>query len=178
MKISDYLKSGPAGRADSLLRPGAIILAVNGETIREDMDIHTLLNRQAGQPVRLTIKPASGGEEIDEVVTPEPYINGIVKAHSRWVEQRKVLTEKLSKGRLGYIHIAAMDTTNYQNFVAELFGPYANKEAVVIDVRFNAGGNLADRLIADLAAGTDRPQRRIGAAAAAASPSLLRGARS
>jgi hypothetical protein len=59
------------------------------------MDIHTLLNRQAGQPVRLTIKPASGGEEIDEVVTPEPYINGIVKVHSRWVEQRKVLTEKL-----------------------------------------------------------------------------------
>ena len=160
------------------MRPGAIILAVNDETIREDMDIHTLLNRQAGQPVRLTIKPASGGEEIDEVVTPEPYINGIVKAHSRWVEQRKVLTEKLSKGRLGYIHIAAMDTTNYQNFVAELFGPYANKEAVVIDVRFNAGGNLADRLIADLAAGTDRPQRRIGAAAAAASPSLLRVARS
>ncbi len=152
MKIVDYLKTGPAGRADSRLRPGAIVLAVNGEPIREDMDIHPLLNRLAGQPVRLTIKPAGGGEPVDEIVTPEPFVNGLVKAHDRWVSQRQELTEKLSNGRFGYVHIAAMDTANYQKFVNDLFGRYADKEAVIVDVRFNGGGNLATRLIADLSA--------------------------
>lgn len=151
-KIADYLKTGPAGRADSLLRPGAIILAVNGEPIREDMDIHTLLNKTAGQPVSLSIQPAKGGAPVDEIVTPEPFVNGLVKAHDRWVAQRAQLTEELSKGRLCYIYLGLMDTKNYQSFIHNLYGRCADKEAVIVDVRFNGGGNLSERLIADLSA--------------------------
>jgi tricorn protease len=151
-KIADYLKTGPAGRADSLLRPGAIILAVNGEPIRADMDIHPLLNKTAGQPVRLSVQPAKGGAPVDEIVTPEPFANGLVKAHARWVAQRAQLTEELSKGRLCYIYVGLMDTKNYQSFIHNLRGRCADKEAVIVDVRFNGGGHLSERLIADLSA--------------------------
>ena len=54
--------------------------------------------------------------------------------------------------RLGYIHIGLMDTKNYQSFVHNLYGRYGSKEAVIIDIRFNGGGNLSERLIADLSA--------------------------
>lgn len=151
-KIADYLKTGSAGRADSLLRPGAIILAVNGEPIRADMDIHPLLNKTAGQPVRLSIQPAQGSAPVEEIVTPEPFVNGLLKAHDRWVAQRVQLTDELSKGRLGYIYIGLMDTKNYQGFIHNLHGRCADKEAVIIDIRFNGGGNLSERLIADLSA--------------------------
>jgi tricorn protease len=152
VKIVDYLKTGPAGRVDSLLRPGAIILSVNGEPIREDTDIHTLLNKTAGQPVRLSVQPAKGGAPLEEIVTPEPFINGLIKAHDRWVAQRAQLTDELSKGRLGYIYVGEMNTKNYQSFIHNLFGRCADKEAVIVDVRFNGGGNLSERLISDLSA--------------------------
>ena len=151
-KIADDLKTGPAGRADSLLRPGAIILAVNGEPIRADTDIHTLLNKTAGQPVRLSVQPAQGSAPVEEIVTPEPFVNGLLKAHDRWVAQRVQLTDELSKGRLCYIYIGLMDTKNYQGFIHNLHGRCADKEAVIIDIRFNGGGNLSERLIADLSA--------------------------
>lgn len=151
-KVAEYLKGGPASRADSQLRAGAVILAVNGQPIGEDMDIHPLLNHLAGQPVRLTIKPASGGANVEEIVTPEPYMNGLLQANKRWIAQRQELVEKLSKGRLGYVHIPGMDTASYQAFVADAFGRYADREALVVDVRFNGGGNLTERLIADLSA--------------------------
>lgn len=150
VKIADYLKSGPAGRADSTLRPGAVILAVNGTPVAEDMDIHPLLNHTAGQPVRLRIQPANGGAPVEELVTPQPFINSITQAHDRWVAQRAKATEELSKGRIGYIYVPAMDTKSYQNFVHRLRGECAGKEAVIVDVRFNGGGNLAERLITDL----------------------------
>ncbi|MBS0661109.1 MAG: PD40 domain-containing protein [Verrucomicrobia bacterium] len=156
-KVAEHLKGGPAGRADSQLRAGAVILAVNGQTIREDMDIHPLLNRQAGQPVRLTIKPAGGGANVEEIVTPEPYVNGLLQAQARWVAQRQEQTEKLSKGRVGYVYVPLMDTASYQNFVAEVFGRFIDKEALIVDVRFNGGGNLAERLIADLTASPAAP---------------------
>lgn len=156
-KIADYLRGGPAARADSQLRAGAVILAVNGQPVREDQDIHSLLNQQAGHAVRLTVKPAGGGANVDEVVTAEPFVNALLQAQARWVAQRQEQTEKLSKGRLGYVHVPEMSTAAYQTFVADLFGRYADKEAVIVDIRFNGGGNLADHLIADLTAQAAAP---------------------
>lgn len=151
-KILEHLETGPAGRADSQLRPGAVILAVDGQPIGEDTDIHTLLNKAAGRPVRLSIQPATGTATVDEIVTPEPHLNDLYKAHDRWVAQRVKLTEELSNGRLGYIYIGEMNTKNYQGFVHNLRGRCADKEAVIVDIRFNGGGNLSERLISDLSA--------------------------
>ena len=64
MRIVDVLKQGPAGRADSQLRPGATILAVDGAPIPPDSDIYPLLNHKASTPVRLTIQPAGGGDPV------------------------------------------------------------------------------------------------------------------
>jgi tricorn protease len=151
-KIIDYLPIGPAARAGSKLRPGAIILTVNGKAIEPNSDIHTLLNHAAGNPLRLTIQPADGGAIVEEIVTPEPYINSLIHSNDRWVSQNAELVEKLSGGRLGYVHIATMLTPDYQGFYSDLFGKYADREGVVVDVRFNGGGNLSDRLISDLSA--------------------------
>ena len=154
MRIVDVLKQGPAGRADSQLRPGATILAVDGAPIPPDSDIYPLLNHKASTPVRLTIQPAGGGGPVEEeVVTPTPFENDLIAAQARWVERARETTRRLSNGRLGYVHVPLMDTASYQNFYSELFGSeFADKEGVVVDVRFNGGGNLANQLIADLSA--------------------------
>jgi tricorn protease len=152
VKIADYLETGPAGRAGSRLRPGAVILAVDGQAIAADQDIHELLNRRAGRPLLVTVQPPGGGAAVEETITPQPFVNSIVQAHDRWVRQREILTDRLSDSRIGYIHIAGMDTANYQRFVTKAFGQYSDREALLIDVRFNTGGNLTDRLIADLSA--------------------------
>ena len=152
MKIADYLETGPAGRAGSRLRPGAVVLAVDGREIAANEDIHTHLNRRAGQPVRLSIRPADGGAAVEEIVTPQPLKDSFDQAYDRWVRQREILTDRLSEGRIGYVHIKMMFTESYQNFYSQAFGKYADREALVVDVRFNPGGHLADRLIADLSA--------------------------
>ncbi len=153
MRIVDVLKQGPAGRADSQLRPGATILAVDGAPITPDSDIYPLLNHKASTPVRLTIQPAGGGNPVEEVVTPTPFENDLIAAQARWVERARETTRRLSNGRLGYVHVPLMNTTSYQTFYSELFGSeFAAKEGVVVDVRFNGGGNLANQLIADLSA--------------------------
>ena len=153
MRIVDVLKQGPAGRADSQLRPDATILAVDGAPIPPDSDIYSLLNHKASTPVRLTIQPAGGGDPVEEVVTPTPFENDLIAAQARWVERARETTRRLSNDRLGYVHVPLMNTASYQNFYSELFGSeFADKEGVVVDVRFNGGGNLANQLIADLSA--------------------------
>ena len=147
MKIADVLAGGPADRVGSALRPGAVILTVDGEKITSDMDIYRLLNRKRGRRILLTVRPAGGGKAVDEVVTPTSFRTELQLAYERWVDRRRALTGKLSKGRVGYIHIANMKLRDFQRAFSETFGQFADKEAIVIDVRFNGGGNLHDQLI-------------------------------
>lgn len=148
LKILDLLPGGPADRVGSALRPGAVILAMDGQAIGQDQGIDTLLNHKAGVPAQLTVQPPSGGKTVQEVATPIGFIPALTLAKERWIAQRKALVESLSGGRLGYLYIEGMLLPNYQRAYSEVFGELRDKEGLVIDVRFNGGGNLHDQLIA------------------------------
>jgi C-terminal processing protease CtpA/Prc len=63
------------------------------------------------------------------------------------IEQAREHVTKLSGGRVGYLHLAAMGGENRVEFERQAYAQVAGKDALVIDVRFNAGGNIADSLI-------------------------------
>jgi len=96
--------------------------------------------------VRVT--PAGGGAAVTEVVTPIGVEAAMLRAKDDWIDTRRAMVEKLSGDRLGYVYIEKMDLENYQRAYSEVFGLNRTKAAMVIDVRFNGGGNLHDQLIA------------------------------
>lgn len=150
LRIAELLPGGPADRPQSALRPGAVILAIDDQRITAGSDPDRLLNRKAGSPVLLRIRPAGGGAEVEETLVPVDMEAETALVYQRWVDRRRAQVERLSGGRLGYIHVPLMDIGSCQKVFGELFGRYRDAEAVVIDVRSNGGGNLHDALIAML----------------------------
>ena len=69
--------------------------------------------------------------------------------YERWVKERRELVDKLSGGRVGYLHIKAMDQPSLAKFKKEL-GEFRHKEGLVIDERWNGGGNIEQELLAIL----------------------------
>ena len=69
--------------------------------------------------------------------------------YERWVNERRKKVEELSGGRLGYLHIKAMDQPSLRRFEKEL-RENRHKEGLVIDQRFNGGGNIEQELLAIL----------------------------
>jgi C-terminal processing protease CtpA/Prc len=67
--------------------------------------------------------------------------------YTRWVKRNQEEVERLSKGTLGYVHIPGMNDGSYRTTYEEIMGKYAGKKGIVIDTRFNGGGDL----VADLA---------------------------
>ena len=149
-RVVDVLAGGPADRPGSVLKPGATVLAVDGQPITAQTDVHRWLNRKAGQPVLLTVRPAQGGSPVEQTVTPIGLAQEVALSYRRWVEQRREQVSRLSGGRLGYIHVPAMDLNGYLQAYSDLFGQHRLAEAVVVDVRYNGGGNLHDQLAAML----------------------------
>ena len=62
--------------------------------------------------------------------------------YRRWVKQREDDVDRLSGGRLGYVHLRSMDDASFRNVYAKLLGKYVDREGIVIDTRWNGGGRL------------------------------------
>ena len=141
LKVDEIIAQGPFDRSDSNLETGDIILAINGEHILKGMDYYPLLDGKAGERVLVTIKKASG-EEVDEVVVPVSA--GVVNSllYKRWVRHNAAMVEKLSGGRLGYVHIEGMNDPSFRTVYSDILGRYNHCEGIVIDTRFNGGGRL------------------------------------
>ena len=56
------------------------------------------------------------------------------------------MTERLSGGRIGYVHVRGMNDQSYRDTFSEVLGRNSGKEALIVDTRFNGGGNLHDEL--------------------------------
>ena len=67
--------------------------------------------------------------------------------YDRWVERNAQRVAELSKGKLGYIHIPSMDEAGLDRFVRSLYSDNFDKEAIVLDVRYNGGGFTHDQVL-------------------------------
>jgi C-terminal processing protease CtpA/Prc len=133
------------------LRVGDVIVAVNSESVMQVPDIHMLLRGLSHQSVRLDVlRLASAGMNASERVTPEPVIavpiagpDGLLYSAWEWKTRQtaKSLAEKAGF-TVGYTHLQSMGSSDdidsfYRGFFADF-----DKQAMIIDVRHNRGGNI------------------------------------
>ena len=66
--------------------------------------------------------------------------------YKRRVNMRRKETDSLSGGRIGYIHVRAMDDESMRTVFEEALGRNIGKDAIIVDTRFNGGGNIHEQL--------------------------------
>jgi Tol biopolymer transport system component/C-terminal processing protease CtpA/Prc len=146
VKIAEVLQGGPVDLASASTKAGHIIEAIDGTEIDASMDFYKLLNRQAGKFTLLSVLDPATGRRWEETVKP---IGGGEEGellYKRWVRQRRAEVDKLSDGRIGYVHVRAMNDPSMRVVFEEALGLNINKDAIVVDTRFNGGGNIHEQL--------------------------------
>ena len=146
IKIAEILKGSPLETADSKIKAGTIIEKIDGIEIEENMNYWTLFNRKAGQYMLLSLYDAKSGERWEETVKPISRGQEMQLRYKNWVERCRSLTEKYSGGKIGYVHVTGMDNESFKNVYEEALGRHYDKEALIVDTRFNGGGWLHDDL--------------------------------
>ncbi len=63
------------------------------------------------------------------------------------VRQRRAKVDRLSGGRLGYLHIAGMGLGNLFQFEEDLFAQGKGKDGLIVDIRGNGGGSVHDEIL-------------------------------
>jgi tricorn protease len=149
LKITEVLKRGPADKRNLALKPGDIILAIDRTELTPRTNVSQLLNAKVGEMVLLDV----ASDPADAKTRRRVEIQGASRStisdlmYHRWVDQNARLVAEQSKGTLGYIHIPSMDDAGLEQFVRSLYSDNFDKDAIIIDVRFNGGGFTHDQVL-------------------------------
>jgi tricorn protease len=145
MRIMTVYPQSPLRKGGKAIPQGTLIRALNGTALTARDNYFDRLNNQKGKRLRLTLVPP-GGASFDLVIKPVSSRDEAGWAYLAWVKDRNTLVEKLSDGRLGYVHIPNMSDSVFRVVYRELFGRHFAKDGVVLDTRDNAGGDLMEDL--------------------------------
>jgi tricorn protease len=149
-KVTYIYEDGPADKDWVKVNVGDYLIAIGDKQVKAGDEYWELLNDRLNRKVEVTFnnKPVPDGAWKTRIET----VNGQAYAtlrYDRWVKERRQKVDELSNGRIGYIHIRAMDQPSLRKFEKEI-REFRNKEAMIIDQRWNGGGNIEQELLAIL----------------------------
>ncbi len=128
----------PLAEPDLGIHEGDVIEAVNGQDALSAWDIGALFRNQT-RPVRLRVRPASGGPAKEVMVTPMTGESNL--RYADWEYTRRLQVEEEGDGQIGYLHLRAMSGGNITEFYRNFY-PVFDRQGLIIDVRRNSGGNI------------------------------------
>ncbi|WP_340113138.1 S41 family peptidase [Maribellus mangrovi] len=146
LKIAEVLIGGPADKAELKIEAGNIVEKIDGNELTTGVDFYQFLNWKNNKNVLLDLYDPASGKRWQEVVKPITLGEENQLLYNRWVETRRKEVEKLSDGKLGYVHVRGMNDVSMRTVIEESLGRYIGADALVVDTRFNGGGNLHDVL--------------------------------
>ena len=121
------------------------IVAINGRPTSEVKNINELLVNAAGKPVVLSVNAKPAAEGARRVVVTPTNDEGDLYYYA-WVQGNIKKVSDATDGKVGYIHIPDMQQTGLNEF-AKHFYPQLKKQALIVDVRGNGGGNVSPQII-------------------------------
>lgn len=144
LKIKEVLPGGVLSLADSEIKPGDIIETIEGRKLESPADVLSALEDKAGKRICITVKKGSGKPE--EMFVTAAHSDS-TPLYRRWVRQREEMVERLSGGRVGYVHIKGMDSESFREMFSKALGKYRSCDALIVDTRHNGGGWLHDDVV-------------------------------
>lgn len=152
--------TSPLTRLGTNVQPGDLLLAIDGQRLGRDLSPQQALVNQANTEVQLTILSPNGDNPEPRPVLVKTLSNDRSARYREWVETNRVLVHNKTGGRVGYVHIPDMGPHGFAEF-HRYYRAECEREGLIVDVRFNGGGNVSQLLIEKLTrrrVGYDKPR--------------------
>jgi tricorn protease len=127
------------------VKEGDYLLAVRGVDLKAPTELFSLFENTSGKTIEITVGPNADGKD-SRTVTVEPLANEYALRNRDWVEGNLKKVQEATKGRVAYVYVPDTAMGGLAAFKRYFF-PQIDKEAIIIDERFNSGGWIADYYI-------------------------------
>ena len=124
------------------VKEGDYLLAINGTELNLSMNPYELLENTVGKMIEITVNsiPDASGARTSTI---KPIASEIELLNLNWVNERRAMVDKLSGGKIGYIYVPNTSTDGNRELFRGMYA-YNEKDALIIDDRYNGGGFIPD----------------------------------
>ncbi len=149
-KVFSGLNWNPETRAP-LTEPGVdvhageYLLAVNGKVLDSSQNVYAFFQNEADRQVTLTVGPRADGKDSRDVIVKPVSSERNLRLRD-WVEANRRKVDEATGGRVAYVYLPDTGGSGYE-FFNRYYYSQLDKEAALIDERFNGGGSVADYMI-------------------------------
>ncbi|HUZ50031.1 MAG TPA: PDZ domain-containing protein [Candidatus Dormibacteraeota bacterium] len=127
------------------VRVGDYLLAVNGKPVHADKEVYSYFEETAGKQTTIEVGPNPNGTGAHDV-TVVPVASEFALRNLAWIEHNRRLVSRLSGGKLAYVYMPDTEYGGFTNFNRYFFAQ-VDREGVILDERYNHGGQIADYVI-------------------------------
>lgn len=138
-------RRSPLTEAGVDVKRGDYIISINGQEVTTHDNPYLFLENLADIPVQLTVnsRPTADGARTSTV---KPIESELEIMHLDWVKQRRAMVDSLSGGKIGYIYVPNTSFEGNRELFRGMYA-YHDKDALIIDDRYNGGGFIPENMI-------------------------------
>jgi tricorn protease len=140
-RVSSVVENGASDVAGKDIQAGDVLTAIDGKEVNSAMNREMYLNRPSmPEEVSLTFK--RGSDSYTTKIHPESYFSTRNDLYDEWVDEKQKMVDSETNERVAYVHMKNMGGGELENFLTEMTSEGYHRDALILDLRYNTGGNV------------------------------------
>ncbi|WP_109098840.1 S41 family peptidase [Aquimarina sp. AU58] len=135
----------PLRKPGVVVEEGDYILRINGIELTEYADPYVALEGKANETIEITVSKTPDGKNSKQYLV-QPIRSEARLRNLAWIEEMRKYVDKKSGGRIGYIYVPSTGIDGQEELVRMFYAQH-HKDGLIIDERFNNGGQIPDRFV-------------------------------
>lgn len=148
--VSSVVKRSPADITGKDIRPGDVLTHVNGVAVNPAFNREMYFSRPSlDEELEIGFERGSGATKTRYSVKIHPVQSFVINQllYDEWIDQNQRRVDSLSKERIAYVHMKNMGQGALEQFLIEMNSELHYRDALILDLRYNTGGNVHDEVL-------------------------------